>query len=228
MGNRGAAGHALAEANGRARVVIVDDHKLVAEAIESILVQAGLDVAAVTPNGDEARVVVLRTRPDLVLVDLSRLGLHGIEWSKRVMTELPETKVVALTGTGSRMLADAAIRAGIHGCLTKDTPMPQFIAALRSVLDGNVVVPYRQTSAFRERTPEQRQAEFLAEQLTGRERDVLGLLVEGASSQQMARRLGVSRNTIRTHIQNILTKLQVHSRLEAAAFAVRHGILELD
>jgi two-component system nitrate/nitrite response regulator NarL len=101
----------------------------------------------------------------------------------------------------------------------------RFANALRSILDGQVVAPHRLGPAST-RVSGTSDGGFLAEQLTSRERDVLALLVQGAGSHAIASGLGISPNTVRTHVQSILTKLQVHSRLEAATFAVRHGVVE--
>ena len=115
-----------------------------------------------------------------------------------------------------------AFKAGFHGYLTKQTEAERFTHALRSIEGGQTVFPQRQIGRNRERTGD----ELLAEQLTTREIEVLQLLAEGASSGHMAEQLDVSPNTVRTHVQGILSKLQVHSRLEAAAFAVRHGLVK--
>lgn len=214
----------------RPRVVILSDHKLVAEALGSTLAREGIDLTAVVTEEEEAFAVVADVRPELVILDLGRLSTHGIDWSKRVLRKFPQTRILALIASGRPVLARAAIHAGIQGCLSKDSPMPQFITAIRAVLEGQVVMPLpvARAGSGGSRSSEQGHADLLARQLTERERDVLTLLVEGASSQEMATRLRVTRNTIRTHIQNILVKLQVHSRLEAAAFAVRHGVLSVD
>jgi two-component system nitrate/nitrite response regulator NarL len=115
-----------------------------------------------------------------------------------------------------------AFKAGFHGYLTKQTETERFEHVLRSIEDGQSVFPQRQFGRNRERSG----AELLADQLTTREVEVLQLLAEGATSAQMAEKLDVSPNTVRTHVQGILSKLQVHSRLEAAAFAVRHGLVK--
>jgi two-component system nitrate/nitrite response regulator NarL len=110
--------------------------------------------------------------------------------------------------------------------MTKNTPIQRLVEAVDSVLGGQVVVPQRLASeAAGARTPDEEAVELLAKQLTLREREVLVLLVEGASGQTIARRLGISPNTVRTHVQSILMKLQVHSRLQAATFAVRHRLV---
>lgn len=213
----------------RPRVVIANDQKLVAEAIQSALVGEGFDVVAVIPVGsDVASSIVSEQRPELVILDLGRSGREGLEWSKDVLREYSDVKFLALIPEERPVLAQAAIRSGIHGCLSKNSAIPDLLNAIRGVLAGHAVMPLpiaREMNGHRDRDA---YVSLLADQLTHRELDVLGLLVEGSGSQEIMRELHVSRNTVRTHVQNILTKLQVHSRLEAAAFAVRHGIVRTD
>jgi len=100
----------------------------------------------------------------------------------------------------------------------------RFVSSLEAIVDGQVVTPHRLIPGGHRRRPAD-DISLLVTQLTSREREVLGLLMEGADGRTIARRLGISRNTVRTHVQSILTKLQVHSRLEAATFAVRHHVV---
>lgn len=229
MGETGAERLEVAEPFDKARVLIANDQKLVAQAIESALIGEGFDVVGVVSldNGD-AFSAVLEKHPDLVILDLGRSGREGIEWSKRVLREVPGVKILALIPGERPVLGQAAIRSGIQGCLSKDSAIPDLLNAISGVLGGHAVLPLpiaRDMNGGRGRDV---YVSLLADQLTSRELDVLTLLVEGASSQEIMRELNVSKNTVRTHIQNILTKLQVHSRLEAAAFAVRHGIVRTD
>jgi DNA-binding NarL/FixJ family response regulator len=136
-----------------------------------------------------------------------------------MLAERPRLKVVAVTALPDTDAVTEAIRMGFSGYVTKDTPLSQFVASVRSVLAGQVVVTHR--PAHRLTLADDGEA-FLLHQLTRRERDVLALLMEGAGPADIAGRLSVSRNTVRTHVQNILMKLQVHTRLEAVAFASRH------
>jgi two-component system, NarL family, nitrate/nitrite response regulator NarL len=115
--------------------------------------------------------------------------------------------------------------AGFHGYLTKDTDLPKLVDAMRVTLEGHTVVPTHLAQGPRAVRGRQDPATALAELLTQREREVLALLVNGHGSGHISDVLGISTNTVRSHIQNILPKLQVHSRLEAAAFAVRHNLV---
>jgi len=212
----------------RARVLIVDDHMLFAEAIRLALEEHDIEVVGIAVSGEEALTAVRRWHPDLALVDIGLPDRSGLAVGKAILQEFPETKVLALTALGDPRTAREALRAGFQGYIMKDTPVTRFIQAIHSVLDGQVVVPRplapRVAGAL---SAEEEAVALLSNQLTPREREVLVLLVEGASGQSIARSLGISPNTVRTHVQSVLTKLQVRSRLEAATFAVRHGIVAI-
>lgn len=210
------------------RVLIVDDHKLLGEAVCSSLREDGWEVLPVATTAGEAMRVAESSLPDLVLVDLGLPDESGVEVGRRLRERLPRTTVVALTALHDPRLLQDVMKAGFHGYVTKDTSIARLKEAIQAAANGQVVVPHRLAAGAAGRLrPEEQHAHLMAEQLTDREREVLGLLVEGASSTHIARRLSISPNTVRTHIQNILTKLQVHSRLEAATFAVRFGIVNV-
>jgi two-component system nitrate/nitrite response regulator NarL len=217
-----------ADSGSRPRVLIVEDHLLFAEAITPQLEAGGIDVIGVVTTGEDAVAVAGREQPDVVLVDLGLPGLSGLETGIAILADAPQTSVLALTASEDTRSVKDALRAGFSGYLTKDIPVREFVDAVRAALGGQVVVSRRSASAVTgERASGADGADLLAEQLTVREREVLRMLVEGASGQQISRGLRISPNTVRTHVQSILTKLQVHSRLEAATFAVRHGIVEV-
>jgi two-component system nitrate/nitrite response regulator NarL len=206
--------------------MIVDDHLLFAEAIRSTLQSNGIDVVAIATDGAQAIRALREHRPDLALVDIGLPDQSGLAVGRQILDESPDTKVVAVTALDDARTVKEALRSGFHGYLMKETPVERFIASVLAVASGQVVVPHRVAAGVAGvRTSGERQAAMLAEQLTSRELDVLELIAEGVDSQMVAQRLGISPNTVRTHVQSILSKLQVHSRLEAATFAVRHGIV---
>jgi two-component system nitrate/nitrite response regulator NarL len=210
------------------RVLVVDDHALFTDAILPTLREMEWEVVAVVRRGEEAIETALREKPDLVMVDLGLPDLGGIAVGARILEALPDTRVIALTGRSDPEAVKEAHAAGFHGFLTKDVPLPRFPEALSAALRGEVVTFQRPVVESRPVTPVDRDAELLASQLTPREREVLALLVEGSDNAQIARRLSVSANTVRTHVQSILTKLGVRSRLQAAAFAVRHRVVAVN
>jgi DNA-binding NarL/FixJ family response regulator len=159
-------------------------------------------------------------------VDIGLPDGHGVEIGRRILEECPGTKVVALTALEDERIVERALQAGLHGYLTKNTDPATFRRALESVEDGQTVYPHR-LGRHTGRAPGGSHEGLLAQQLTPRELEVLQLLAEGAASREIAGRLSISSNTVRTHVQGILSKLQVHSRLEAAAFAVRNDLVTL-
>lgn len=210
----------------RAQVLIIDDHMLFAEAIRFALQAHDVDVVGIAASSEEALPAVRRLCPDLVLVDIGLPDGSGLTVGKAILQEYPAMKVLALSALDEPRAVREALRAGFQGYVAKDTPVARFIQAIDAVLAGHVVVPRPLAPRIAgARSAEEEAVALLSNQLTAREREVLGLLVEGASGQSIARSLGISPNTVRTHVQSVLTKLQVRSRLEAATFAVRHRIV---
>ena len=159
-------------------------------------------------------------------MDIALPDQSGLAAGRATLDRHPEAKIIAVTALTDRAAVDEALRIGFIGYLTKDTPVTQFVNAVRSAMDGHLVLPHR-LSPNGGRTQQHEEVALLASQLTPREREVLALLVRGANGQLAAAQLGISSNTVRTHVQSILTKLQVHSRLEAATFAVRHRLVDI-
>jgi DNA-binding NarL/FixJ family response regulator len=204
------------------RVLVIDDHKLFAEAVQLALEKHGMEVAIAT-SPDEGLEAAVRESPDVVLLDIGLPGRSGLELGREILEQRPDTKIVVVTSFDDQRALQEAVRLGFHGFLTKDTKLPQLVRAITDVAEGQLVVPHR--LAIRRRSGESEESDLLASQLTRREREVLGLLASGSNSSEIARALLVSPNTVRTHVQSILAKLQVHSRLEAVAFATRHHLL---
>ena len=204
------------------RVLVVDDHKLFAEAVQLALEKHGMEVVIAT-SPDEGLDAAVREAPDVVLLDIGLPGRSGLELGREILEQRPDAKIVVVTSLEDQRSLQEAIRLGFHGFLTKDTKLPQLVRAITDVVEGQLVVPHR--LAIRRRSGESEESDLLASQLTRREREVLGLLASGSNSSEIARALLVSPNTVRTHVQSILAKLQVHSRLEAVAFATRHHLL---
>jgi two-component system, NarL family, nitrate/nitrite response regulator NarL len=199
---------------------------LFAEAIRSALDDAGMEAVGVVTTGRAALAFLEDDRPDVILLDLGLPDRSGLAVGREILEIWPEAKLMVLTALDDPKAVEEAVRAGFRGYLTKDTPVSRFVSSIEAIVAGQEVFPHR--SAQRMRRPGSNDSVWLLiSQLTPREREVLGLLVEGADGRTIATRLGISRNTVRTHVQSILTKLQVHSRLEAATLAVRHRVVPL-
>jgi two-component system nitrate/nitrite response regulator NarL len=214
--------HAPQEAGGIGGILIVDDHKLFADAIRAALLRHHYTVSEPVTTGAEAIAAAERQQPEVALVDIGLPDASGVHVGRRILEVSPSTRVVVVTAMDDQRVADDVVRAGFHGYLLKDTKMSQLLSAIQIVLSGDVVLPSRAT---RGRGGRESNARLLGRNLTPRELEVLEMLARGVGGREIARTLGVAPNTVRTHVQSILSKLQVHSRLEAAAFAVRHGLI---
>jgi DNA-binding NarL/FixJ family response regulator len=180
-----------------------------------------MEVLEIATDGREAMILVEEGTPDVVLMDIGLPDRSGLSVGRDIIDEYPNVKVIALTALDEPKAVEEAIRLGFHGYVTKDTPVSRFHQSIQAAMEGQVVAPHTR------RRTNNSAVSLLAQQLTPRERQVLELIVTGKSSRAIARQLGISPNTFRTHVQAVLTKLQVHTRLEAATFAVQHGLVAL-
>jgi DNA-binding NarL/FixJ family response regulator len=215
------------------RVVVVDDHRSFAEALRVALdLERGVEVAAVCHDGAEALAAVRRKRPHVVLMDLRMPGVDGIAATKAVLEARPEARVVVLSGHDEEADVAQAVEAGAAGFLSKTVPMKDVARMVRAAARGEqlmapeevrrmMTVARRrrdQTSALRERVG----------RLSRRETEILQRMAQGLPPAEIARELDISANTLRTHVQNILFKLRVHSKMEALAAAIRFGKVRVE
>jgi DNA-binding NarL/FixJ family response regulator len=205
--------------------LIVDDHALFAEAMTVVLRNREMEVVRAS-TAAEALESVGSDRFDLVLMAIGLPDRSGLSVGAQIVSEHDDLKVLAVTALDDPDAAVQALRSGFHGYITKDTDLTRFVAAIESALAGQVVMPRRMARTGSGKGSRGDSLAALIASLTTREREVLGLLTEGMNGSRIAETLRISQNTVRTHVQSILTKLQVHSRLEAAAFAVQHGLAE--
>lgn len=205
------------------RILIVEDQVLFAEAMQVALRNHGIEVVGIASTGEEGLELVSALDPDVVLLDLGLPDRGGMKVGREMLERYPRVRVMALTALRDGRTARDALRAGFSGYLTKDTDIDRLLRAIQAAVAGEVTIPKR---LARQAAGDQGDAvSLMASQLTEREREVLAMLAEGADSATIAARCQISRNTVRTHVQSILAKLNVHSRLEAAAFAVQHGLV---
>ena len=207
-------------------LVIGDDHKVFLDALSVVLAQQSFTVT-VARTVRETVDAVTRLRPDVCLIDRHFAGGDGLAAIEEMTAGSPATKVLVLSADPDTDGILRALSAGASGYLHKTRGVTALTAAISRVLRGEVVVDVPRAAGTR-RPPQQDAARRLAAFLTGRERQCLALLVEGLDTTGMAAKLGVSQATVRTHVQSLLTKLGVHSRLEAASFAVRYRLLDDD
>lgn len=209
------------------RVLLVDDHQLLVDALSHALDGIpDIRVVAVARSVAEARNAA-REQLDVVLMDYHLPDGTGAEATRAIKSRWPTARVVMLTAVSDDETILESIQAGADGYLTKDRAMSDVVEAVRAAHGGEILLPRavvfgiaRRVAAARERSVP------MAEPLTPRELEILKTLVEGLSSREICARLFIAPNTLRTHTQNIMSKLQVHSKLEAVAFALRHRMVE--
>lgn len=205
-------------------VVIGDEQIVFAELLGSVLTRRGWTVGAVSATAEGIVAAVDRLRPDLCLVDVDSLA-SGPDLVNVVRSRGWRTKVIALSSDSSSEHAATTFKAGADGFVTKRGGIDDLLAVVDRVVVGERVVE-RADRSRRRRCTENSAAVAMAAYLTARERQCLTLLVDGAGTSRMAVEMNVTPLTVRSHIRSILAKLGVHSRLEAATLAVRHGLLE--
>lgn len=210
------------------RVLLADDHALFRAGIASLLRAWGQEIVGEAGDGGEALDQARRLRPDLVLMDITMPGSDGLEATRLIKAELPETKIVMVTVSDNTDDLLQAIKNGADGYLLKDMSEEELGSTLEAVVAGvsalSPALAARIVDEFMRagRTT----AEAHLEALTPRETEVLRFLAAGATSREIASALGVTENTINFHVKNILSKLRLKNRAQAAAYAVRSGLTE--
>lgn len=203
-------------------VLIADDHSVVRRGLRAFLeLHSELEVVGEATNGAEAVQMTRQLKPDVVLMDIKMPKMDGIEATATIRQEMPDTEVIALTSVLEDASVVGAVRAGAIGYLLKDTEADELCKAIIAAAEGQVQLsPQAAARLVREvRAPES------PEPLSERETDVLRLLARGYSNKDIAQELTLSEKTVKTHVSNILGKLGVPSRTQAALFAVRTGLV---
>jgi two-component system, NarL family, response regulator LiaR len=209
------------------KVVICDDQAIVRDGLELLLkLESDIQVVGLAQDGAQAVEIVGRTRPDLVLMDLLMPGVNGVEATRCIRAELPQTKVLVLTTFDDDEWVFDAIRAGASGYLLKDTPRAKVIEAVRGTVAGKAFVDPGVAGKLLEQaaSPQPEPASKLTEKLTERETDVLRLVARGLNNADIACQLHLSEGTVRNHVSAIFVKLCVSDRTQAAILAIRHGL----
>jgi len=208
-------------------VLVVEDQKALAGAL-AVAIDAQPDLVCVgaANSVEEALPLVATTPPDVVLMDIHLPGVDGIEGTRRLKAALPATRILILTADATPDLLTGAATAGAAGFLAKDSPFPDILAAIRSPIEGKILVEGDILSALLEDTRSSRSSEQAKTAgLSRREQEVLQLMGEGLDPRAIAGRLVVSPHTARGHVKKIMMKLGAHSQLEAVVTATKIGLL---
>ena len=211
------------------RVLVADDHSLFRDGIISLLEAAGFDVVGQVGDGRAAVEAAVRLRPELILMDITMPEMSGLEALQLIKAKLPETQVVMLTVSNDDDDLLTAIKTGARGYLLKNLNAEQFLEMLGGLEHGEVAITRRTAARLIEGYADlSHPRSEPSDCLTGRETEILLLVAEGLPNKVIANALGVSHHTIKYHMKNILQKLGVHNRTEAAAYALRSGLCTPD
>ena len=213
-------------------VLLVDDHAMVRQGLRTFLdLQDNdalpIEVVGEAVNGVEAVELARRMQPDIILLDLVMPEMDGIQATSRIIECSPNSRVIILTSFGEEAKVLPAIRAGAQGYLLKDIPPDELVQAIREVHLGKVqlhpeILKKLMSVVAGKEEPSTMRSE---DGLTGREQEVLSLIADGMNNHEIAERLVISEKTVKTHVSNILGKLHLDDRTQAAIYALRHGLI---
>ena len=207
------------------KVLLVDDHEMVRLGVSTYLsIQADIEVVGEASDGDEGVSKALALRPDVILMDLVMDKMDGITATKQILAQWPQAKILIVTSYIDDEKVFPAIQAGASGYLLKTSSAQEIAEAIRKTINGERVIE----EEVSEKIKNQDYADqfFLYEELTNREKEVLDLIAQGKSNQEIAEDLFITLKTVKTHVSNILAKLGVEDRTQAAIYAFKHGLVK--
>jgi DNA-binding NarL/FixJ family response regulator len=211
------------------RVLVVDDHDLFRTGLKTLLEEQGVNVVGEAPNGQTAIRLASELAPDVIIMDLNMPGLTGVETTRKLSGIVPLARVVVLTISADDDDVMDAVMAGACGYLLKDSSIQELITGIRAAAAGESLISPQIAAKVLRRLRSQSSsvdaAATIRAELSNREIEVLKLIANGKDNAQIARELFISPKTVKNHISNILMKLQIENRIQAAVYAVRSGIV---
>jgi len=209
------------------RVLIADDHSLVRQGLRRYLDMAeDIDVVGEASNGEEAIAMVEKEQPDIVLLDIRMPGVDGLEAARMIRERFPNVGAIMLTAYDDRQFVVEAVRAGARGYVLKARDAEHLIQTVRLVAGGNMVIDPQLVVALAEELSQAKERDRKAETLTAREIEVLQLLAFGHTNRDIAEKLFISPDTVKTHLEHIFEKLGASDRTAAVAEALRRRLIE--
>ena len=211
------ASHAAAVAG--VTVVVADDHPAMLASIAGILARNGFEVVGQAGDGQQALAQIEATNPDLALVDVRMPRMSGIEVAREAAVVAPDTAIVVYTAYGDLAILSEALDAGVRGFVLKEAPLADLVRALERVVRGEAYIDPVLAGALVNGRADQ------VASLTQREREVLRMLADGHSNEEIGKRLHISPETVRTHVRKAMSKLDADTRTQAVAIALRQSII---
>ena len=207
------------------KVMLVDDHEMVRLGLKSFLnLQDDIEVIAEADDGEEGLEKALAIQPDVIVMDLVMPKMTGVEATLAILEEWKEAKIVILTSYLDNEKIYPVLEAGAKGYMLKTSSAEEILAAIRKVAKGQLAIE----TEVEKKVEDYRNNPALHEDLTARERDILALLAKGYDNQRIADESYISLKTVKTHVSNILSKLQVSDRTQAVVYAFQHGLVAQD
>jgi two-component system response regulator DegU len=223
----------------KTNIIIIDDHQLFREGVKRILdFEANFEVVAEGDDGSQALSLVEQYQPDVVIMDINMPNLNGVEATAQLVAEFPETKVIILSIHDDENYVTHALKTGAQGYLLKEMDSEQLVEAVKVVADGgsylhpkvthNLVKEYRRLATSNQRTVKKEiEIRRPLHLLTRRECEVLQLLADGKSNRGIGETLFISEKTVKNHVSNILTKMNVNDRTQAVIVSIKNGWVEI-
>jgi DNA-binding NarL/FixJ family response regulator len=214
------------------RVLLVDDHRMFAEALELLLAgEHRVEIVGSTGTGEEAIELTAASRPDVVLMDIDLPGMDGIEATRRIRADAPDTQVVIITAYQDPSVVARAMEAGACGFVPKTQAADRLVSVILDAAAGEIVVPAGGMATLIRTLEALQRARNdtgrLLGQLTSRELQILQAIANGKSTAEIGTELFITNATVQTHVKNILAKLGAHSKLEAVSMGLRHGVVRV-
>lgn len=208
------------------KILFADDHEMVRIGVSAYLSsQPDMEVVAEADDGTTAVQLALELRPDIILMDLVMKGMDGIEATKRIIAEWPEAKIIIVTSFLDDEKVYPALEAGAASYMLKTSKAEEIAEAIRATYKGQTILEPEVTGKIMNRM-RAKQEKHLHDQLTEREMEVLLMLAQGKTNQEIADELFISLKTVKVHVSNILGKLEVQDRTQAVIYAFKHGLVK--